>query len=137
MVPVCERPYALVTGELTDLKFYGPTPEDDTPNGFRGAREQRLDHVGDTWQLVPLHDLGKLHAIDADDGVPDNPIEDMRADFLALAAEARANLAEAERLADAANQPGQSHLAEQASSVVGHGYELMDRAFALAEELLA
>jgi hypothetical protein len=119
MVPVCERPYALVTGELGGrLKFYGPTPLDDTPEGFREARTLRLDHVGGTWQLVELRNLGELDAIDGDNGVPDSPIEDKRNEFLKLVAEIHA--------LRAARRGGG----------IREGI-LVEEALALAEELLA
>lgn len=90
MVPVVDRPYALVVGELTRLRFYGPTPLKDTPAGFREARELLLDRDAAPYQLVELEDLGTLAALDGDDGIPDSPVENMRTEFLAKITEIRA-----------------------------------------------
>ncbi len=127
MAPVVDQPYALVTGELTELKFYGPSSLNDE---VRSDVERWLDEVADPWQLVPLHDLRELTGAD----VPVHPVEAKREQFLALAAEATRLLAEAGKLCDEANEHGagneEMELREEAATAAW-------AALALAEELLA
>ena len=141
MVPVCEQPYALVTGELGGkLTFYGPTPLHDTPDGFCEARTLLLDHYHEPWQCVELRDLGELDAIDGDNGIPDSPIEDKRNEFLAMMAASRRLDMEGRDLIEQAretNEPGRTSLREDGESLCEQGRDLAEQALALAEELLA
>jgi hypothetical protein len=137
MVPVINQPQVLITGDpVSGFAFWGPVPDEDYPNHWVEARTRVLDD-NDTWIQAPLNDPAGLAPCDGFDDPPACPIEAKRAEFLTLAAESRRLLAEAERLADAANEPGQDHLAEQASSQGEQGYELAGLALRLAEELLA
>lgn len=124
MVPAVDEPNILIVGDFTTgHKIYGPSPADD-PGGFRHARVLLLDDTGVDYSLVPVRPLAELDSIDADADEPD-PVEVKRAEFLHLAAEARALAEQADTTPDR-----ETEMRENAAGMAAE-------ALALAEELLA
>ncbi len=119
MVPVVDDPRVLIVGDpVGGFAYYGPSPHD---SDSREARTRLIEeNNGGDWWLAPLRPVSDLAPVDGEEHDEPDPIEVKREQFLRLAAEARAHLADG---GDPAAR--------------GQGYELMERALALAEELLA
>lgn len=67
-------PRIVITGNPIDgFTFYGPTPLEDSEDGYREARTRLLEERGDEWWLAELQPLSDLDPIDGDRSGPVYP----------------------------------------------------------------
>lgn len=134
------EPRVVITGNPVDgFTFYGPSPLEDTDDGYRDARTRRLELDGDEWWLAPLRPLSDLVPLDGDDRPPmpvttaEPFVDDRRAKFLRATAELRALDAEAACLREEAHHTGEPN---GLSAVLRQAEDLTRVALRLAEDLL-
>lgn len=88
MIAGVKDPQVLITGNpINGFKFYGPTPLEDTEDGYMEARTMKLERNGDEWWTADLlRPLSDLEPIDGDDRPPvparrqDDPATDVTGD---------------------------------------------------------